>query len=435
MRTAFHKTLSTLALGWIFLILLPFYINAQECEMRKRDFEMVTEFLNSKRTIDWAEKHAYLKLSGDIKAQFLRRIEKNNGHYLRGHNNFHNESLNFPFPLNPDTYEAVLNTRWDYKCGRSWMAGYLQFDNHMGTRFKPTVCIDDPNGCSGSGECDDICIKRAYAGYNFIDCDDLVFDLEMGRRPMYTIFDSRIEFHARFDGLLFKLSKIVKDKGKFYANGGPFVVDFRVNHYAYIIETGVLDFYQSNFDIKYSFIDWRKHGKNRCLILDAQGWRFKNSQLSLAYNINPKYIPAVCKKARLYGAFLYNHTAHGLDKFDNVITITDFRKQNDAWYAGLIIGEVRKKGDWSVDINYQYVRAQAIPECDMHGIGRGTVAEPFLKTGLGKGNYKGWHFEGLYAVTDKLSLDFLYEFSNEIEKKIGGSVLYHRYEFDVIHAF
>ena len=69
------------------------------------------------------------------------------------------------------------------------------------------------------------------------------------------------------------------------------------------------------------------------------------------------------------------------------------------------MGQICCQGDWSIDVNYQYVEARAIPDCDLSGIGNGGIAEclcvdqgfidlcpgnPFL---LNRGNYKGFHIE------------------------------------------
>lgn len=408
-------------------LLLPFALSAME--MTLRDQEIVTMYLHPKRTIDWSEKHPFLKLTGDIRAEWLDRHERQEDLFtgrmkkLRGLNVLDRRGI--PIPV--DTYSAQLNLRFDYRCGDStWASGYLQFDNDMGIEDSGFTCAGNPQRCSGSGICDDMCVKRAFMGYRAWEGNNTTFDVEIGRRPMYTIFDSRIEFHSRFDGILLKLMKKVKNKGDFYINGGSFIIDYSVNRYGYVVETGVYDLYDTHFDIKYSYIDWDKLGINRCLIRHSAGLQFKNSQWSVAYNVSQKLIS---RKMRFYGAFLWNHAA-------NKRLITHNNRKNLGWYAGFIIGEVKKKGDWSLDVNYQVVQAQAVSDCDMHGIGRGNVLkESFTDVGRGKGNYVGWHFETLYAITDKLSLDALYEFSKAEDPKIGGRHTFNKFELDFIHAF
>jgi hypothetical protein len=427
MRTV-YKALNSLF--FLTAIFLPIFLQADEA-LSDIDREAVASFINSKRTIDTAEKAKELKISGDVRAEFQNRHErglKQNSagvfeeQYLRCHDAI--TSSDIPIPCN--SYAAQLNIRLDYKGERTWASGYLQFANSAGIENVDN-CGNDKEGCTGSGECEDICLKRAFMGWNVYRCGEIYFDIECGRRPLYTIFDSRIQYHARFDGLLFKLAYGPTTWGEYYIKGGPFVVDYRVDHYAYITEIGVFNFLDHGFDIKYSFVDWFNPGKNICQVVGARGWRFVNSQWTLAYNI--KNFPRLNKKMRLYGAFLVNHAARRNELSNDML-------RNLGWYAGVITGEVKKQGDWSLDINYQVVEAQAVADCDMHGIGRGNVLrETFTANRRGKGNYRGWQFELLYALTDKLSIDVDYEFSNAEDKRIGGSHSYHKFELDVIHAF
>lgn len=426
-----------------------------------KDYKAVEDFLNSKRIINFADKEKYLKISGDIRATYLDRCETHNNKALRGHGATIAPNSRIPIPHK--TYEAVLNLRFDYKNGtKSWAAAYMTMDNPMGISCAERECspkkVDDkvkPRSCgngscgaitipaaenkkidncvaSGSGHCNDLCLKRCYGGINLYDCKGVKLDVEIGRRPMYTIFDSRIEFHARFDGLLFKLSDFIKGWGNYYANGGPFVVDYRVDHYNYIVEVGIIDFYEVGIDIKYSFIDWK--GKNKCREEDPVGFRFQNSQWSLAYNFSKDVIP---RKMKLYSAFLVNHAARPfIFNGEGEPKLIWVAREHVAWYAGFILGEVKKKNDWSLDVNYQYVQPQAIMDCDVHGIGRGNLLkESFSKNLRGKANYKGWHIEGLYALTDKVSLDLLFEHSKEVRWRVGGRHTFTQTEFDVIITY
>jgi hypothetical protein len=53
----------------------------------------------------------------------------------------------------------------------------------------------------------------------------------------------------------------------------------------------------------------------------------------------------------------------------------------------------------------------------------------------GNTNYKGWKFEGLYALTDNFTIDSIIEFSKAYKKKIGGSHSYSKFELETIYAF
>ena len=146
---------------------------------------------------------------------------------------------------------------------------------------------------------------------------------------------------------------------------GAFVIDQRVNHFGWATEVGFLSIGGSDLDIRYSFIDWQKRGKNRCFILDPVGSKFQISQFTLAYEIVPKFLNTN-SLFEIYGAFLIN-TAARKNKF------TDGKRANLGWYIDLYAGNVVKKGDWTFEVIYAYVQAQAVPDFDIAGPGRGNV--------------------------------------------------------------
>ena len=116
---------------------------------------------------------------------------------------------------------------------------------------------------------------------------------------------------------------------------------------------------------------------------------------------------------------------------------------------GFSIGELRKPGDWSVDINYQWVAAQAIPSFDVSGIGRGNAARVGFytlkprgeggpntrKNAVGSTNYKGLAIDFLYVITNNLTMSQSYRQSINLNKTIGPAIKYRQYEIEFIYAF
>jgi len=276
-------------------------------------------------------------------------------------------------------------------------------------------------------------------GYNVCADGCSRFDIELGRRPLYTVFDSRVQFQNRFDGLLLKYYRNFDCWGDFYWYVGAFVVDERAEHFAWITEVGLTNIYDCGIDFRYSYIDWKslvRHDQNRCGTRNPLGFDYQVSQWTLSYQFNPEYL---CQPTKLYGAFLWNSAAHKVDRsiFGETSVAGDRFSANIAWYAGFIIGEVCREGDWSLDINYQYVELFAIPDADAGGIGGGTNLLGQTATSAGRGftNYKGWRFEGLYALTDNLSLDASFEFSQQINARVAGKHSYNKFELSAIYAF
>lgn len=399
---------------------------------RLRDFEVLQEFVNSKRTLSFAEKSKYLKFSGDIRTEIYHRTEKVEGKYVRGHG-----ATDLAGLVRPDwTYDLILKWQIDYKCDRMWGQAKVEFDNEAGIQETVTDCINNREGLYGSGFCDDICLKRAFFGYRVLEKPkSWTFDIEIGRRPLNLIFESYIQFKNRFDGILFRYDRELPPHSKFYLYAGPFLVNERTDHWAVVGEMGIFNFKNWRTDIRYSYIDWSLNRRNQCGLGRAKN-PYRISQFTLDYNF-PK--EAFGRKAQLYGAFLCNHAAPkiGVTRFPpppngNFIG----RRENLGGYAGFLIGEVKKEGDWAIDISYEVVQAQAIPDSDVSGIDRGNAErDSFTFNERGKANYKGWEFQFLYAITDKLQTNILYDTSTAENAKIGGHHSYTKLEIDVILKF
>lgn len=412
-------------------------------ELDERDFDALRDYVNTKRTINLSEKACNLTISGDVRTEWRHLNEKGckatdnlgNGRYgnLRGKN----RTNYFGCPLSRNDFDIEFNLRFDYVCDRNWAVVHLQYDNTAGVDGNRHPCkqedhvpplFADPKGFHGSGTCDNLCLKKAYWGYNLC-CEGCTrFDIEIGRRNLYNIFDSKIQFLSRFDGIFLKYASSCDGIADWYLSLGGFVVDERVNHFAWATETGWLDICGTGFDLKYSFIWWRKNGRNFCHVRDPKGFRYQISQFTINYDFDPEIF--CCQPARIYGAFLINHDTKG--------TLCKKRiNHNMGWYIGFTIGEVVQEYDWAIDLRYEWVEAFAIPDNDVSGIGRGNVLDESVTSFARRGNtnYKGFRFEALYALTDNLTLDTIVEWSKEITKQIGGKHNFAEFRLEAIYAF
>jgi len=414
-------------------------------EMNERDFEAVYDFIRTKRQIPLADKVNDLMISGDIRFEWENLREKHNGARLRGKNAPTYPELFHGARIPDNQFDVEFNLMFDYKGNCTWAVAHLEFDNNAGIDinrrgccgtfydgcddcvYKTGVLDGDPVGCHGSGFCDNLCLRKAYFGWNIFEECGCRLDVEIGRRHFYDVFDSRIQFRSRFDGVLFRYSNCFQCVGDFYVNLGGFVIDENSNHWGWVAEVGLLNICDYGIDIKYSFIDWTKKGENRWGYKRPRGMEFRNSQLLMAYNFDPELL---CTKAKIYGAVLWNHDARKWANLNN-------KKKNFAWYVGFLVGEVCREGDWHIDINYQDVEFAAIPCCDVVGIGRGNVRDipNTVSASAGYTNYKGWRIEGLYALTDNLAINPSWEYSREEDSSIGGKHRFSKFELQFIYAF
>lgn len=377
-------------------------------------------------------------------------------------------------PLAANDWDIDLNLYFEYRTPCCWAVAHIEFDNDAGVRFASKICGTNncKKGCDGagpdgtdldccnrvnynpcgvidcqsprgSGDFEAIALRKAYWGYNICTHKKTRLDLEVGRRRLFDVFDSRIQFLSQFDGVTLRYTTQLGETTDFYWNAASFVVNEHISHIGWVAEVGFLNINDTGVDLKYSIIDWYKPGHNECCIEGSDGWRFINSQWTGAYRFNRDYFPV---RVKLYGAVLYNHAAK--PRF-----YTNDHKYPFGGYLGLLIGEVVEKGDWSVDMNIQYVGAQAIADADVCGIGRGNIRSETLtmaaglrhatpqerryatQNARGNANYRGFKIEGLYALTDNISIDIQFIHSEAAKPVIGGIHQYNKFKVEGICAF
>lgn len=381
----------------------------------EEEIQQLKEWISAKKqTVGIKSLGGELTFGGELHAGMTSANEVVNGIRQRGSGG--------AFPNVPSReYVVELDLLMNYRADITWATSKIKFKNKAGV---------------ASGTTDKVSLDRAFFGVRFLEGDTYMMALELGRRKLNYTFDSKIEFGAFMDGILFKYDQSIDTVGDFYIYGGPFVVDFSNDHYAYVVELGALNVGNTGIYLKYSFIDWdTKHYTNR---LKDQRYDFMNSQLTLGYKVVPHWLGKVLT---VYAAGLVNSAAKKLE-------ITKYKKANLAWYAVISMGEARKQGDWAVELNYQYVMPQAIPDFDAGGIGRGNAAKtPFYATNdtykiantrenaVGAGNYKGFELTYLYLFTSNLTLKQTYQMSIRQDKDIGPIFRYKQYGLELVYLF
>lgn len=430
--------------------------SAHDRELNERDFIALREYLNTKRE-DIGSKKDNLAISGDVRFEWRHLNEKIDGTNVRGR---HRRDPFNNVPVSRNDFDCEFNLKFDYVMDKTWAVAHLQFDESAGVDSEEFSCKEDPHGWFGSGRADRLNLRKAYMGYNIWmePCSRL--DIELGRRGnLYHVFDSRVQFLSRFDGVLLKWSGKIMPKSELYVKLAGLVVDERLNHFAYVTEIGWLDAYDTGFDFKYSFIDWCNQVGGRCIkkidpnnefiylkAFHPRAFDFAVSQWTINYHLNKHFDCYFKKKSKLYAAFLMNHKNKYFNNYDYFVdadgnlgrTFTGRFRENLAWYVGLLIGEVEKEGDWALEVQYQVVQALAVPGQDASGIGTGNVFDytltyPFRH--IDNTNYRGWRVEGLYALTDNITIDTIVETSWTDNPKIGGNHPYSKVEVEAIYAF
>lgn len=434
---------------------------ASEKEAEERDMDALQEYIKTKRAISVKEKGGNLMISGDVRGEWYHMHAKTNHKYLRGWKsrnlwpnsgfeaktpktshktykkanraeriNYRDGRNKFLPPFATNEFDAEANLTFDYVAERGWGTIRLTFSNPAGIVVpeRRTLIFDNSRIMYGSGKVNDIVLRKCYAGYNFWEQGTSRFDMEVGRRKFYDVFDSRIQFWEYFDGVLGRFTSSFEGITDLSFKLAAFVIDYHVNHYGYIGELGLLNLGDSGVDFKYNLIDWDTlHRPNRFGRHHALGTQFLNSQFLLNYTLPPDLVST---KASLYAAYLINHAAHATGW-------THHLKARDAYYVGGRIGEAVRKGDYSVELLYQWVKAQAVPEADVSTSARDNPRGMsfYDRRNGGRANFRGWRLEGFYALTDNWTLNSHFDRIREMNHRIGGPHRSWEFYFGAIFTF
>ena len=390
----------------------------------QNDMEALRRWILDKRMVTMREIDGQLSLSGEVRTEFQDINENRNGVQQRGPGGAAGKPA--------QVWDVEVNLIFDYRTDFTWATIKIEYDNDMGVR---------------SGSLDNLKLEKAYLGGRLVAGDTFTMDSEIGRRQLVAVYDSKLEFGAFFDGIMVRLNKSSSDVGDFYFNPGVFLVDDKTDHYAYVGEVGMLRIANIGLNTKYSVIDWRKHFSNS---IKDDRYRFVVQQFMAYYQYAPAWIGK--RLLKVYAAGVNNMIAKQLSLYNpDLGKNQDLGLQNWGWYTGVAVGQVKKKGDWAVEGNFQWLQAQAVPDYDCIGIGRGNAGNVGLytvsidgssekgltdtKTAVGRGNYYGFELDALYAFTDNLIVEENLKMSWTLDHNIGPNLKYSQFEIEFIYGF
>lgn len=385
-------------------------------DLEDQDIQALRDWINTKRQVSLKEIGGDLSISGEVRTEFQTAWEDRNGKPQRGPGSETGRPA--------QGFDVEVNLMLDYRTDRTWGSIKIEFDNDVGVF---------------NGSLDHLALERAYWGVRLIDEDMYTFDIEAGRRKLLTVFDSKIEFGSFFDGILFRYDHSFENIGDFYIRTGPFVINEQKNHYGYIGEVGFLNIAKTGFYTKYSIIDWDTKDYGRDFVNNR--FEFLISQLVFGYRL---LIKSIDQPLIVYSAALCNHLARQIE-------VSDFRRANWAGYVGFSLGKLRKQWDWALDMNYQVVAAQAIPDFDVSGISLGNANRSGFytktivpidgngpsspQTAGGSTNYRGFSITLDVLLTDKLDLQQMYQQAITLDHEIGPFRKFKQYEIEFIYSW
>ncbi len=388
-------------------------------DIDQKDINALREWINTKRQVTVRELGGALSIAGEVRTEYQATAETVDGVKQRGSDGaVKKDGLTLP----SDAFDIEVNLMLDYRTERSWGSIKLEFDNDAGVF---------------SGTLNKLKLERAYWGVRVVDADTYTMDFEAGRRRMSTIVDSKIEFNSFFDGLWYKYDQSFDGIGDYYLHLGVFIINDSKDQFGYLGETGMFNIGGSGLYIKYSLVDWDTKHFDKAV--NNHRFDFIVSQLFFGYRFLPKHLGKV---VQVYAAALYNHRAEP-------IGLTKNTKQNWGGYLGLSIGELKKKGDWALDANYQVLEAQCVPDFDVQGIGLGNAANVGFYTvdtdgkgnanirsnARGNVNYRGFQVTLDWLLTNQLDLQQSWQQSITLDNNIGPHRRFKQYEIEFIYGF
>lgn len=417
-------------------------------DLNDNDFEAVRDFVQKKRVSSLQDKISKLEIGGEVHFEWCYIHEKIRGINIRGHNGEYvfveDEVMNDEIylvgerlPLSNNDFDVQFDLKLKYTNEDAWCAVHLRYDQSAGVDDNGLDCSIDPQGYHGSGSTDNLNLKQAFIGYTLYQCSDTMAFIELGRRGnLSKVFESELQFLSRLDGAFLRVQTVPEGVGDIYWQVAGFVVDERVNQFAWATEIGWLNIYDSGAQVRYSFIDWNKYGKNRCFTRDPIGFKFMISQIMVGYEWDNFYCG---KTLYLTGGFLMNHNPAKYTYING--EKKHIGNRNLGWWAGWSLGDLSEgdtggEGDWSLNFVYAVIQAQAIPDNDVNVIGTGNALhQSFTANGRGNTNFRGWQANIVYGVTNNITLLALYECSVCDDKSINGSHEYSRFKLEAVYGF
>lgn len=221
----------------------------------------------------------------------------------------------------------------------------------MDSRIKFVMKDLDSSNKSASIEIDKLLIgHQLYATEDFYSC------IEIGRKKLENIFNSKLQFNSHLTGALLSIE---------YGTAGILcagnVISLQDNHYGAIAEA----YYQAEhmpLKISYSISDW--HMKDNVTI----------SQISANYKVSD----VLDMPLNIYAMALTNHRESTLA---------------NAYCGGVSIGSTNQAKDWMLDVNLQYTEENALTSMDTKSIGKGT------------------QIKAIYCFTDELSVQGKFDYA------------------------
>lgn len=399
-----------------------------------RNMKSLREYVDSQRNISIFQKGGSLLIAGDVRFDMNYVQEKRDGKNVNGkegneiHGNYLRDfpvvsydakaSLSLRYTAQSSFADILLkashNAGWDTE-NYNVTSGALPFDYDS---FKPTK----------SG----LKVEKALYGVDLLSDETQTLSAEVGRQRLYDLFDSRITFMQKFDGVALKYKNVFEGVARMHATLGGMIIADRVNHYGVAGELGLAQLMDTPFGLKYSHYKISQSGTYADgSKTDGTGTTASNSVYKYydkAYNYSVSHALAyydtsvdymVSAPLKLYAAYAFNHDAKARTEFND-------KKKPHAYYAGFTLGDVKMPGSAYVDVIYQYIQAESVPELDNCGAYYGmnqTGLPNVVSPTAGYTNFKGFAINSGYLATKEILVSAKLVVLDEVDADFENSTV------------
>lgn len=409
-KCAFSGVMATMMLQPLQLFAASFDVDDLSDARNLKEFRQVVE---KQRNVSVFEKGGSLLIGGDVAFDGAFTREKRDGKNVNGKSGVavHGQDrLDFP----EADYKVKMSLSMKYTDDKSFADILLKADHHAGldTQNYSTSTIPYEYGDlkpTKSG----IKVEKAYFGTQLLGDDFQSFSVELGRQRYYDLFTSRITYMQRLEGLAFKYKNTFEGFGRFHATAASSVIANRANHYSFAGELGLDQLMDSPFGLNYSLYKINKEGTYSDGSTSSGGaptsaattyryydkaFNYMVSHVSAHYKANMNFMMGTPLK--LYAGYAYNHLAKKRTEFGN-------KEKPHAWYAGITLGEVKLPGQGTLDLIYQHIQAESVPEFDnvggYYGMNQTNIPSVVTPT-AGFTNFQGICLQGGYLATKEILL-------------------------------
>lgn len=386
-------------------------LNKEDSERKKNPkpdyvkWDDLKALLYEESFVSGRRKEGRLIFAGDLRTRWIYSKEQ------------YKDPVNDKLDIVPtNLYRLDFNMMIDYSTDRSWLSSKMQWVSFAG-----------PENV-GSG----VNIDRALIGYHFYDLTDKKFFIEIGRATLDNLFESELEFDSTFDGIHLYYSSPLpgKRQGEVVVHGGPFVVEMKSGHYAWVVEAAAQKL-PGDITVKGSLIDW--HNFTQATVK----YEFLVGQVLLGHTRKVTF-KSKTMPLKLSAAALKNFLARATPTSQN-------KKQDLGYYVGFSLGSASQPRDFLISARYEYLQALAVPENDVSGIGHGNNMKFFFYEAIGSGadpalangfaNYKGIDVSLAYCISPGFLFRGKFDFTVPAVAGLGAAFDYKRCELGLNAVF